>query len=251
MRLNTTLTRPFAPLLFLSAFIAPQSLAQPLLFSDAMETGAEWQYSHFGGTGQPRTGDISSATFGFDYSALGVPEAPHSDTGDTAHRGLRLAANLPGLWGGDQIAAVYENPSFTDQYTLQVDVWLNWAADPAGSGTTEHAGVLAGFNVTDAQGTFSPGQNGAGVLYSSDGDAGCGASGICDFALVKDGAELDLASGQYGESDFGTGNRAGYNNSNFNANLNLPATFPSFDISTATGGLNCSGMQPAGALGFQ
>ena len=111
-------------------------------------------------------------------------------------------------------------------------------------------GALAGFQIDDAQSTFAPGQNGAGVLFDSDGDASCN-GGICDIMLVKDGAELDLASGQYAESDFGGGNQPGYNHSDSNGNIDLAALFPSFDIATATGGLNSSGTQPAGALGFQ
>lgn len=235
----------------IAAVAVSSSHGQPLLFTDDLSTGNGWQYSHFGGTEKPGVGDISEADFGFDYSVLGIPEAPHSDPGDPDTLGLRLAVNTPGQWGGDQVAAVYEDPNFNGQYTLQVDVWLNWSAiSGSGSGTTEHAGVMVGFDVEDAQLTFAPGQNGAGVLFSSDGDASCSSS-ICDYMLVKNGAELDLNSGQYDESSFGTGNQAGYNSSNSNGNLNLATLFPSFDIGTATGGLNGSGTQSAGALGFQ
>ncbi|MEM9353290.1 MAG: M14-type cytosolic carboxypeptidase [Planctomycetota bacterium] len=223
--------------------------AQPLLFSDDLSTGAGWQYSHFGGTAKPGAGDISAADFGFDYSVVGIPEAPNSALGDATTSGLRLAANLPGGWPGDQVAAVYEDAAIAGQYTLQVDVWMNYDS----SGTTEHVGVSAGFDLNDAQFSFSPGQNGAGVAFSGDGFAGCSGSstGICDYILLKDGARLDLNSGQYEESSFGTGNRPGYNQTNSNANIDLPALFPAIDIAAATGGLNSSGTQQAGALGFQ
>ena len=231
--------------------IASAASAQTVLFTDDLSTGAGWEFSHFGGAEKPGAADICEADFGFDYSVLGIPEAPHSDIGDTATSGLRLAANTPGAWAGDQVAAVYEDPGFSGQYTLQVDIWLNWSAvSGSGSGTTEHVGALVGFDLDDAQSSFAPGQNGGGFLFSSDGDASSSGS-ICDYALVKDGARLDLASGQYGESDFGSGNQVGYGSDNINANLNLPALFPSFDIGSATGGLNGSGTQPAGALGFQ
>lgn len=243
-------TCPVVGVLLLLAALVPHAAGQPLLFSDEMNSGAGWQYSHFGGTGLPGPADISDAAFNFNYSVLGIPEAPHSEVGDTSTRGLRLAANTTGGWGGAQIAAVYEDPSFAGQYTLQVDIWLNWAASGSGSGTTEHAGALVGFQIDDAQGSFAPGQNGGGVLFDSDGDAGC-SGGNCDIMLVKDGAELDLFSGQYGESNFGGGNQSGYNQNDSNGNLDLAALFPSFDIGTATGGLNGSGTQPAGALGFQ
>ncbi len=229
--------------------LSPWAASQTVIFSDDLSTGAGWQFSHFGGTAQPGASDINEADFGFDYSSLGIPEAPHSDPGDDSTSGLRLAANLPGQWGGDQIAAVYEDAAFSGQHTVQVDVWINWAS-PSGVGSTEHAGVLAGFQVDDAQGTFAPGQNGAGVLFDGDGDASCAAS-RCDYMLVKDGARLDLSSGQYGESNLSPTNQAGYNATDLNSNLDLQTLFPSFDIGAATGGLNGSGTQPAGALGFQ
>ncbi|QDT01464.1 M14 family zinc carboxypeptidase [Adhaeretor mobilis] len=227
---------------------ASTGAAQTVLFSDDLSTSAGWRYSHFGGTNKPDSSDTSDADFGFNYSQFGIPEAPNSAPGDVGTSGLRLAVNVPGLWRGDQVAAVYEDAAFAGPYTVQVDVWANWVA-PSGSGSTEHVGVLAGFQVDDAQNTFSPGQNGAGVIYSTDGDASCG--GECDFALVKDGAHLDLASGQYGESDIHSENQPGYNNTNANDNVDLENLFPSFSIESATSNMNATGTQPAGALGFQ
>jgi hypothetical protein len=226
--------------------------AQTLLFSDDLSTGTGWEFSHFGGTAKPSPNDISEADFGFNYAALGIPEAPNSQPGNSTRRGLRLATNTVGEFAGDQIAVVYESPLFVGQYTVQVDAWLNWAPNVSDVGTTEHIGVLAGFNVADAQRTFSPGQNGAGVLYSSDGGGGCSSTGsACDYMLVKNGSELDLTSGQYGQTSFGLSNQAGYDNTDSNANLNLQTLFPSFNIATATSGSNATGTQPAGALGFQ
>ncbi len=229
--------------------LSPWSVGQTVIFSDDLSTGVGWRYSHFGGTEKPGASDISEADFGFNYASLGIPEAPHSDLGDLGTSGLRLAVNLPGQWAGDQVAAVYEDAAFFGQHTVQVDVWMNWAS-PSGVGSTEYTGVLAGFRVADAQGTFAPGQNGAGVLFDGDGDASCAAS-RCDYMLVKDGARLNLRSEQYGESAFGRSDQAGYDATNSIGNLDLQALFPSFDIGTATGGLNGSGTQPAGALGFQ
>lgn len=222
---------------------------QTVLLSDDLSTGTGWQYSHFGGTEKPNGDDISAADFGFDYSVYGIPEAPNSDPSDATTSGLRLATNLTGGWPGDQVAAVYEDAMIAGQYTLQVDVWMNYDS----TGTTEHVGVSAGFDLHDAQFSFSPAQNGAGVAFSGDGSAGCSGStsGICDYILLKDGARLDLDSGQYAESDFGTGNRPGYNHSDSNGNVDLGALFPAIDIATATGGLNSSGTNQAGALGFQ
>lgn len=221
--------------------------AQPLLFSYSMNSGTGWEFSHFGGVGKPSGSDTSTASFGFNYATRGIPEAPNTNAGDAPTRGLRLATNLDGLWSGEQIAAIYEDPAFAGQYTLQVDVWLNWSTDSSQVGTTEHAVVFAGSSVAGAQGSFAPGMNGAGVVYSSDGDASCGASGtVCDFMLSKSGAELDRFSGQYDGALPGT-NRLGFDDTD----PALQSLFPSFDISTAVSGANGSGTQPSGSLGYQ
>lgn len=231
-----------ASLLFCTA-----ASAQTLLFSDAMQIGTGWEYSHFGGIGVPTGSDTSEGAFGFNYATMGIPEAPNSDFGDAPTQGLRLATNLDGLWSGEQISAIYEDPAFTGEYTLQVDVWLNWSAQASLSGTTEHVGVFAGSSIAGAQNSFAPGMNGAGIVYSSDGDATCSSGGgVCDFMLTKDGAELDRFSGQYEGAIPGT-NGAGLNNTT----LDLQTLFPSFDISTAVSGSNGSGTQPNGTLGFQ
>ena len=91
-----------------------------------------------------------------------------------------------------------------------------------------------------------PSLNGAGVLYSTDGDCG-----NCDYLLLKDVAELDTFSGQYSDTDFGFGNQQGVDETDVGDVIDMPTAFPSFDISAATGGLNGFGDQPEGAAGFQ
>ena len=203
-------------LLALACVISLGTLAHgQTLFQDQMtdmSAGNGWQITEglFPGT--------SNFEFNWDYSALGIPEAPNSQPGDDATRGLRLAANVGASLDDDQIAAVYRDPAFTGQYTLQVDAWLNWSADPAQNGTTEHAGVYVGFDIDDIpNGSPFPAQNGAGILWSSDGDCS-----NCDYILVKDAAELDLDGGQYVEDDFGFGNQPGYDNTDGD----LPELFP-------------------------
>ncbi|MEO1497060.1 MAG: M14-type cytosolic carboxypeptidase [Planctomycetota bacterium] len=231
---------------------APAPLAaQTLLFSDGFEDAGGWELVHFGGVGAPTAADTSRADFGFNYSTQGIPEAPGLLPGDLPTRGLRLATNTDGLWAGEQIAAVFESPAIAGQYTLQVDVWLNWSTAASQVGTTEHAGVFVGSTVAGAQGGFDPGMNGAGVVYSSDGDASCGSGGfVCDYMLVKNGAELDRLSGQYNGIDGGALpaiNEAGVNNTN----ATLQAAFPAFDIAAGVPGSAGTGTQAAGTLGYQ
>jgi hypothetical protein len=245
MRFHTTL---FNALLCV-ALLAATSSAQNLIYSSEMTSSTGWVQSDFGfGT--------SSAIWDFDYSAFGIPEAPNTDSSDASARGVRLAANVGASFGGDQISVSYRDAAFTGQYTFQVDAWLNWSADVDLNGTTEHAGVYAGFDPTTADGDF-PAQSGAGLLWSSDGDCG-----NCDYILAKNGVgagdgELDLLSGQYSVSDFGFGNQSGYDNTDVNADplngelIDIPAIFPEFDIAAATNNMNGSGTQRAGAAGFQ
>ena len=139
---------------------------------------------------------------------------------------------------------------------MQVDAWLNWSADDDLNGTTEHAGVYAGFDPGSVD-SSAPAQSGAGLLWSSDGDCG-----NCDYILAKNGpgagdGELDLDSGQYSVSDFGFGNQSGYDNTDVNTDpmngaiVDIPAIFPEFDIAAATNNMNGTGTQRAGAAGFQ
>ncbi len=223
--------------------------AQTVLYSSELVSSTNWGYSHFGGMSapDPLAGDTVTATFDWDYAQYGIPEAPNSDASDATRRGLKLTANDTGLFPGDQIAVFYQDASFTGQYTVQVDVWANWASSGGvGVGSTEHVGVYAGFDPADVNPFLAPAQNGAGILFDTDGDCG-----NCDYILTKDAAELDIASGQYGETDFGFGNQPGYDNTDFNANIDIPALFPAFDIGAATNNQNGSGEQPAGAAGYQ
>lgn len=238
---------------FSSIAVSPTRLnAQVELFFDSMETGDGWSFSHFGGTSNPISGVATQeADFGFDYSVFGIPEAPSTRGFDSPTRGLRLAANLPGNFGGDQIAAVYEDSSFSGKYTLQVDAWLNWS--PGLVGTLEHGGVFAGFDLANAQNGRSPGMNGAGLIWSTDTNCG-----ECAYVLFKDGSQLDLASGQYSVTDFGKGNQFGFNDDDVNTDvtkgdlIDLPAFFPSFDLGIATSGVQSAGIQqPAGVAAMQ
>ena len=243
MQLHTSarLARFVMALLVMGAAIlswTTYGMAQSLIYSAEMTSSAGWTMQELG------TGGTFN-TWGFDYSTLGIPEAPNTDPGDAATRGLQLKANVNVAFGGDQIAAVYEDPAFTGQYTLQVDAWLNWAADDDQVGTTEHGGVYVGFDTSDAA-FDTPAQNGAGLLWSSDG--GCL---NCDYILTKDAAELDTFSGQYSAVDFGFGNQPGYDNTDGNADFDIPTIFPSFDIAAATNNQQGMGTQRAGAAGYQ
>ncbi len=88
-----------------------------------------------------------SAEFGFDYSGLGIPEAPHSQPGDAPSRGLQMMANLT-AGVPNAIAAFPNGLSFSGKYVYQFDMWIN-AIGPfpdGGNGSTELGGGSIGFD---------------------------------------------------------------------------------------------------------
>ncbi len=89
------------------------------------------------------------ADFFFDYSTYGIPSAPGS--GGTT-RGLRMMANLTnGVFGGLSVSPTGQ--SFTGDYKLSAQVWMNFLNTSAGSGngTTQIGGLGIGTNGTTAQ----------------------------------------------------------------------------------------------------
>jgi hypothetical protein len=124
----------------------------------------------------------TEAQFGFDYSPYGIPAGPNSS--DT--RGLRLSVNMTEPAAPAAISVSPTGLSMTSSYRMEVDVWLNYYADPENVGTTEFAGTFVGFDPT--QGPI----NGAGLIGSSDADA------AEDFRMFAGSVpHLPLTSGQY------------------------------------------------------
>lgn len=225
------------------------------IFSDSLDdNSAGWVFSALS---NDVAGTVASqARFGFDYSDFSIPEAPNTQPGDTATLGATLQTNV-GFGGEDQAAIRLADPGFTGSYTVQVDMWFNWAADAEAIGTTEHAGLYVGKDtVSDPADPDFPAQLGAGFIASTDGDCS-----NCDYVLLKNRAELDIYSGQYNVEEFGFGNQPGYDNSDANsdplngATVDFESSFPSFNISSVVGvgqpEIPIDLEQPAGTIGFQ
>ena len=239
--------------LFFTSLCVSNTAAQTIFEDDLNDNAAGWTFESL--SGNFGISDGADAVFGFDYAPLGIPEAPNSKPGDDATRGLRIRANNTGASAG-QAAAYIDNPAFAGQYTVQVDMWLNWAADESLIGTTEHGGLYVGKDTPqDPAPNLQPVQRGAGAIFSTDGDCV-----NCDHILTKNRYELDTYSGQYSVRDFGFGNQPGYDGADVNTDpangaiVDLPALFPSFNISEATGGAQGTPedlVQAAGTVGFQ
>lgn len=84
----------------------------------------------------------NAANFYFDYSTIGIPSAPHSG-GSTL--GLKMEANYSGgIFGGISVSPTAQ--SFTGNYKLSFDMWINFVgpAPGGGSGSTQVTGAGIG-----------------------------------------------------------------------------------------------------------
>lgn len=159
-----------------------------VFFSNEMASGAGWGIN-------ATSGDVA-ATFGYDYSADDIPEAPNSQGGDTATTGVKLEANI----ANGALAALTLFPlgqNFTGSYQLRFDAWMNYDADEringGSNGTTEFLGGGVGYNGTDAD-------IGSGAQAIATGDGGSAS----DWRVFKDGfflPESDMAAGSRNGSD--------------------------------------------------
>lgn len=174
-----------------------------IISDDFSDNDLGWNVQSFAGLNGLNTS--SFADFGFDYSAVGIPEAPNSPEASEPTVGLRLRTNLANLRRGailaDQVSAQLVDEAIAGDYRLEVDMWLNWAPDARLIGTTLHAGPFVGKDTEDNPAELlAPLSQGAGILVDSDGDCG-----NCDYILLKNEAELDLFSGQYAVGFFNSG----------------------------------------------
>jgi hypothetical protein len=131
-------TRPFLAVAALLALPAISSAA--LLYSEDFEANptANWTVNKSNATG-------SSANFFFDYNTVGIPASPGSGTGT---RAIRLDANVTptNVLSGISVSPIGQ--SFTGDYRLTAQVWLNFIgpAPTGGSGSTEAGGLGIGTN---------------------------------------------------------------------------------------------------------
>lgn len=178
-------------------FCGTDALAEVTLLSDTFDTAASSaNYT------ETKTAD-AAAVFGFDYGAagLGISAAPNTTDGSTT--GLRFSANE--ISGTASAITLHTVQSFTGDFTVKFDAWIN-ANGPfpgGGTGSTEFltAGV-GGDGTTINQG----GATGIGGWFAVDGEGGSSR----DYRAYKNAGEQFPGSGQF---EAGTDTSAG-NNSN-------------------------------------
>lgn len=163
----------------LAILSSPSASMGAIVFESDLNTNAGWFVV------QEATNPSSLATFGYDYSAVGIPPSPNGG-GSTV--GLRLSANANGTI---QAITAATTATFSGQYQVTFDFWGNtWGTSaqplPVGAaGSTELVGGGVGFS-----GTLP--RKGASALASTDGNVNGS-----DWRLDKDAAAQPLASGFY------------------------------------------------------
>lgn len=181
------------------------------------------------------------ADFAFDYSSIGIPEAPSSSAGIAPQRGLKLRANeVAGAITGLSLSPA--NGNFTGDYRLRFDLWMNYAGplnnvNVPGQTQTVDAGVGTAGDVS-VWGAF-----GDCVWFTANGDGGVGAVGGDYNAYTYPNILLPDASGVYA-----AGTNAGVrdNLNSFYTAWNSVGAPPAQIASRPTQ----TGVTPAGSIGL-
>ncbi|MBN2448526.1 MAG: hypothetical protein JXO22_17495, partial [Phycisphaerae bacterium] len=139
--------------------------AQIVLFQDDFDAGTSagnWSVlSH--------AGDYT-ANFAFDYSTRGIPSAPNSTGGSTV--GLHFTVNNNDQTPAkDAVSAYPVGQSFSGDYTLKFDMWINYNGG-AGGGTGSTEFVSAGINHSGSQVCWPDNAASDGFWFACDGEGG-------------------------------------------------------------------------------
>lgn len=190
--------------LALAAFIATPAVASgQVLYLDNFDSSTAADYII-------RQDPDTLATFGYNYSADGIPEAPRSAlTGATAPtQGVKFQANYSDATG--TAAALNISPagrSFTGEYRLRFDVWLN-ANGPFPEGGTGSTEFITGGVGTTAAGVQKSTTGATGAWFAADNE---GNSGI-DYRAYLNSALQGPTSTVYTAPDSDGINRRNANN---------------------------------------
>lgn len=188
-------------------------------------------------------------TFAFDYSTVGVPQL----AGSSGTKALKLEANLSAA----QVASISfspKNQSFTGDYQLRFNVWLNCNGPEPAGGTGSTEAFIAGIGTTGDRIEWAQAGNTAnGVWVLADTDGGAAATSVYpDYAMftnITSGAAATLVKTN-------TGVYAAPNNANpatFHGNTYYTTAFPGNTVPAAQTALAPStqtGTANNGSLGF-
>jgi hypothetical protein len=170
----STKTQTLVRVATMFGLLIPVSSTAQILFQSNLDSNTGWIVLQ-----EPSPSSL--ATFGYDYSALGIPPSPN---GGGSTLGLRLAANANGTI---QAITAATTASFSGQFRVTFDFWGNTVGPLPGGGTgsTEHLGGGVGFSGTAPR-------KGASALTTIEGNAASR-----DWRLDIDGTSQVLATGYY------------------------------------------------------
>ena len=115
----------------------------------------------------------NAVAFNYDYSALGIASAPHSTNGTT--RGVQLKANLTlGVCAALSISPT--NQSFSGDYRLHFDAWINVNGPFPGGGASSTEFLTAGIGTAGNRVEWTTNTSADGYYFSADGDGGVSGS---------------------------------------------------------------------------
>ncbi|HEY4417466.1 MAG TPA: GH25 family lysozyme [Verrucomicrobiae bacterium] len=117
-----------------------------------------------------RSSSDTAIAFNYDYSALGIPSAPHSTNNTT--RGVQMKANLTqGVISALSISPT--NQSFSGDYRLHFDAWINVNGPLPGGGASSTENLTAGLGTAGNRTEWTgSGSTADGYYFSANGDGG-------------------------------------------------------------------------------
>lgn len=162
------------------------------VFADTFDTNTSSNWT------PNRSSSDTRVTFHYDYAADGIPGAPHSTGGTT--RGAKFEANMT----NGVRAAVNISPagqSFSGDYQLRFDLWIN-ANGPfpgGGTGSTEHvtAGIGTAGNRVQWTGTGSTADGHWFVVDGEGGSTDTTTTSVPDYGALSGATLLPAGSGVY------------------------------------------------------
>ena len=162
-RMKPSRCLPRAAAFSIGLFSVAAGASAQLLYSDNFDngtSGANWTVN--------RSAADAVVDFGFDYSTLGIPSAPHSSGGSTI--GLRFIVNQSaGVFQG--ASASPTGGSFLGDYSVHFDMWLNFVgpAPVGGSGSTQLGSF--GIGTTGTTTEWAGGSSSIMFAVTTDGNS--------------------------------------------------------------------------------
>lgn len=155
-----------------------------VLFADDLDadTSADWTINV--------SGPDTAVTFAYDYSADGIPPAPHSSDGSSV--GVKFQANMTSPGATEGITLSPTGGQFSGDFRLRFDMWVN-ANGPFPSGGTGGTEFVTGGIGSDGATVNLHSASGAGAWFAADGEGGSSR----DYRAYKASSEQSVASGQY------------------------------------------------------